>query len=404
MNEVDVTNLVCPSCAAPLVVPPNCNGRVFCSSCGAQCVITGLELNSEITKKSNINSGVPLSADAGDLNISLVNSIKTSQCLPVNFFRMSRVVLWSRMMIPVYLFHCNAMASYSFDNGVQRTRQVAYTISGNTHFRNENYTEWTRNSEVASVSDYIVASGNKKYKNVISNLYGDLKVSNLVDVERLQFPADCKTLEFNVPSAAAFSENAENKMRSLAMAAAQRNLSGNNYRNLNINSCSTQKDEEIRILVGINHVVYEYNAKRYEVYFSADGSKSCVIDNPPVDYSRISAYKMIDERRKNVKDDHNGFNALGVLSIVGAFFSASLLTSTEVSTNIFGLVLIAAFVFGAVKAFKKAKSEKEAGNKARAEIDRDLRALNQEAEVAVTEFTRDGGMLRGWDIVSANKS
>lgn len=52
---------------------------------------------------------------------------------------------------------------------------------------------------------------------------------------------------------------------------AEESLNGKTYKNLVMGGSNIQKDEIIRIFLGLYHIVYEYNGKQHSVYITGDG-------------------------------------------------------------------------------------------------------------------------------------
>lgn len=78
---------------------------------------------------------------------------------------------------------------------------------------------------------------------------------------------------------------------------AEESLNGKTYKNLVMGGSNIQKDEIIRIFLGLYHIVYEYNGKQHSVYITGDG-KNYIYDDAPIDSQR----QQLLEEKKSAKN------------------------------------------------------------------------------------------------------
>lgn len=379
-SDSQVRDFRCNNCGAPLEIPKNSKGKVVCPSCKTECIIEGIVKNSEIQAKENINSGIPLQASASILNQRVVDALTHSPYMPLDVLEKAVVVKEEHICVPAYLYYCNAMASFTYEAGNRREHKTAFERDGRTRVEREEYTEWTQMSSTASATATLIASGNREYSEIVQNLYMNLNTNKLIDVEDLEYPFDVETLSYNLPQSAAFNEYVMPYMEQLLEHEAVDSLQGKKYRNLSMGGSNVQKDEIIRIFLGIYHIVYEYNGKQYSLYATGDG-QNFIYDGFPVDEQRRQFLEEKQASMNNVKNRHDGFKIGAIICGILSLFT-------------YGITLIGTIV--CVIFYVKFKKEYDSASfKAQQEINEFAEQVNQVKQA----FLQKGQPLQGiyWD-------
>ena len=313
MSESTVKSFHCNNCGAPLVIPKGSKGKVVCPSCRTECVIEGLVKNAEIQAKENINSGMPLAADVGALHERIVKALTNSPCMPLDLLERVEIVKEEHLCVPAYLFYCNAMGNYTYDAGNIREHKTAIDLGDKVRVEKERYVEWTQMSGSVSSSETLVTSGNKQFADVVKKLYMNCSPDSLVDIEELEYPADVNTFDYNMPQASAFNQLVRPEIENRLKQKAYDQLAGKRVRDLTIGSSSVQKDEIVRIFLGIYHIVYVYADKEYSLYISSTGKRSFYTE-VPLDPKRV---QFLSEKTAAIKAlKKPKMNALKIAAIV----------------------------------------------------------------------------------------
>ncbi len=313
--NVDIKSLNCPNCGAQLVISKNTTDIVFCSACGTKCVITGLNVNEEILKKNNINSGIPLYEASQKIHDSIVAFITTSRNFPINVLEELEVTGIHMVSVPAYLFTVSAFASYTYEAGNERQQDTVVTDrNGNVVTKHNTYIEWTQMSAIANDHRTVIVCGNSGYMNVINNFYGSMNPGNLVDIEYLNYPEGTVNESFDVPYASAFSQYVTPAVEAGIDDSARQTLSRKKYRNLSIGLANIQKEYEARVSLGIYIVDCVFQQMKFQIYFNADGSSYMSTVRPPEDEARASYIKNLKQEKKAIKSTffsdifHGGFS------------------------------------------------------------------------------------------------
>ena len=309
---VTAKSFCCNSCGSPLKIPKNSRGHVVCPSCRNECVLEGLVKNAEIAAKENINSGVSLSASPATLHKQLIKSLCDSTVIPLDVFNKAEVVREEHYCTPAYLYYCNGTASFTYEAGNVRQHKTAIDLGDKTRVETQNYMEWTQLSSSAAASATLFASGNREVASQIRKLYMIFDPNNLEDYEYLEFPSDVVTHNFNLPQAAAFNEYLKPHMEELLEKKVKDSLKGRDFRDLTMGGSNIQKDEVVRVFLGLYHVIYKYDGREYSVWMTGDGSNA-LSEGLPVDVHRKN---VIDERRQRIASIPDGGNGPGMLWII----------------------------------------------------------------------------------------
>jgi hypothetical protein len=251
--------------------------------------------------KENINSGYPLFASSAQLHKNLLIFLSESPSIPLDIFEKGEIVREEHHCVPAFLFYCNGTTSYTYEAGNVRQHKTAIDLGDKTRIETENYLEWTQMSGTANVSATVFTSGCKTLAAQINALYIKLDHNKLVDYDELEFPHDVVTYDYNLPQAAAFNENVKPYIEKLLEKQAQKSLEGKKYRDLTIGGGSRiDKDEIVRVFLGLYRVVFKYGGKEYAIWITGDGGKVFSEGiKPPVDSDR---QKALAEKQK-AKDD-----------------------------------------------------------------------------------------------------
>lgn len=376
LSEMQVRDFHCNNCGAPLEIPRNSKGKVICPSCKTECVIEGLVKNAEIQEKENINSGIPLQADGLVLNQHIVNILANSPCMPLDVFEKAVIIKEEHICVPAYLYYCNAMAAFTYEAGNQREHKTAIDLGDRTRVEKEQYTEWTQMSSTVSTTATLLASGNREYSEVIQELYMHLDPNQLIDIEDLDYPFDVQTASYNLPQSAAFNEYVKPYMEKLLEQQAIDSLNGKTYKNISMGGSNIQKDEIIRVFLGLYHIIYEYNGKQYSVYITGDG-QNYTTDDVPVDSQRQQIIAEKEAAKNAVKNKHKWFMIGAIICTIAALFTM-------------GITLIGTIV--CIVFYVKFKKEY---NSAQSVIQQEIDSLVGEAEQAKQQFLQKKQPLNG---------
>lgn len=356
--DVNIKSLSCPNCGAQLSVTKNTTDVVFCGACGTKCVITGLNVNEEILKKNNINSGIPLTASPDQIHSSVFEFVTTSKNYPICVLEDLEIVALRTVSIPAYLFTVSAFATYTYEAGNQRQQDnVVTNRNGQVVTQHKTYTEWTQMSSIANYSQTVIVCGNNIYMSVINGFYGTLNPASLVDIEYLDYPAGTVTESFNVPYASAFNQYVRPVVERGIQVSAQQTLQGKMYRNFSLGQANIQKEYEARISLGIFVVDCVCKNQKFSIYLNSNATNYIATVKPPEDEARFSYLNNLKASKKAIK-------------------------STFVSDIFHG---------GFSKAKENSAAHKEEKNQMQQKID----SVREEPERAKAEFIRRGCRFKG---------
>lgn len=375
-STMQVRDFHCNNCGASLSIPKNSKGIVVCPSCKTECVIEGLVKNSEIQAKENINSGISINADSRILHQRIINAMTASECMPLDVLEKAIVKKEEHICVPAYLYYCNGMASFTYEAGNRREHKTAIDLGDKTRIEKEEYTEWTQMSSSVSATATVIASGNKEYSSVIQKLYMHMDPNRLIDVEDLEYPYDVKTASYNLPQSAAFNEYVKPYMDGILEEQAVNSLNGKTYRNISMGGSNVQKDEIIRIFLGVYHITYEYNGKEYSAFISGDG-QNVVYEDVSVDLNRQRLFEEKQTALASVKNKHKYFKWGMIICTVVAIFTMGI--------SLIGTVICAVFYFKFKKEYNNTQST------CQQEID----AIKDESKRVKEAFIQKGQLLNG---------
>ena len=386
-----VTTFHCKNCGLPLDIPKNSKGKVVCPACHTESVIESLVKNEEIRKKENINSGIPLSAGVPALHQCVLDALTASPSAPLDVLEASEIIEEKHICVPAFLFSCNGTGSYNYEAGNPRVRDKVVKSGKNTKVVQEQYTEWSQCSGTASMSKTYMVSGNRKMTRILQTLYPECNMSDLVDAEFLEYPADVDTYDADLPHVAAFNEQVRPMMEKSLEAKAKSALAGKTFRGLVMGGCSIQKDEMIRAFVGIYQIDYIYNGSRFSLYVTGDGSH-WFYESVPQSSERRQKWDDLQNKKKELQSQNVSTKApkmaVGIIAaVIGLIF-------LFMSAFLVGIILI---LIGALLIFLKVHSgQKVKGLQAQIEdVDRQLQAYSEEVKAMKEDFIRREQPIRG---------
>ncbi|MDR2447814.1 MAG: hypothetical protein LBD58_11115 [Treponema sp.] len=406
----DVKDFRCNGCGAPLPIPKNSKGRVKCPSCKTECVIDGLVKNAEMADKENINSGFPLLASSAVLHRKFVSLLAETPGMPLDVFEKGEVVREEHCCIPSYLFYCNGTVSYTYEAGNERSQVVVRDNGQKSWEETRSHTEWTQMSGNANASATVFASGNRQAAPQIKKLYMFLDPTKLVDFDELDFPHDVVTYDYNLPQAASFNEYIKPYVETLLKKEAEKSLKDRTIRDLSMGGSRIDKDEVVRVFLGLYRVVFKYDGKEYSVWITGDGEKT-FIEELPVDRERKKA--LDDAKQAQEKSmaaltvPKTGCLTFGlvVCIIFSAIFTITMFGGGGGTPFLVALpFLVGAIICGSFRSKKKnAYSTQQA--EIEAKYKKDVAEIESQAANVVQQFKHQKKALRGiYEEVSGDAS
>ena len=300
-----VKDFRCNGCGAPLPIPKNSKGHVKCPSCKTESVIEGLVKNAEMAAKENIASGIPLTASPAVLHRKLVSNITETPSMPLDVFEKGVVVGEEHHCVPAFYFYCNGTASYTYEAGTEKEKdgdsRQEQTWDGRlvTKTKIIRYIEWSPMNGTANASGEVVASGNKEFGTKIRDLYMHLDQGKLYDYDELEFPPDVITHNFNSPQTTSFNEYAKSYFEELLKANAEKALSNKTTKDLTMGGSRIDKDEVVRIFLGLYRIVFKYREKEYAIWVTGDGEKA-ISEGMPEDTQYQS---ILDAKKQSIEKE-----------------------------------------------------------------------------------------------------
>lgn len=307
--------------------------------------------------------------------------------MPLDLLERVEIVKEEHLCVPAYLFYCNAMGNYTYDAGNIREHKTAIDLGDKVRVEKERYVEWTQMSGSVSSSETLVASGNKQFTDVVKKLYMNCSPDSLVDIEELEYPADVNTFDYNMPQASAFNQLVRPEIENRLKQKAYDQLAGKRVRDLTIGSSSVQKDEIVRIFLGIYHIVYVYADKEYSLYISSTGKRSFYTE-VPLDPKRVQFLREKTAAIKALKKPE--MNALKIAAIVVLILAA--LQFVGNSRSFIVGILCAAGAGAIIYLHNKKSAEYKAAYGA---LKHELDAFNAQADEAVKHFAQKDRALKG---------
>jgi hypothetical protein len=232
----------------------------------------------------------------------------------------------------------------------------------------------------------------------------DDMLAKLVDVEFLDFPNDAIVHEYNIPPIVSFNEYARPHMDALLRSSAEASLKGKAYRDLTMGGGNIQKDNEVRVLLGIYQVVYTCEGKEYSFYATGDGLK-VIHDEMPKDTERENIFAEKTKAMEAARTDAS-ITGAGCLSV---FFGLAVIVLIFIAawfeTPLYALIsllpIVATILFGIIGS-KKKKAKKAVV----AALEKDLRKFNSLWTTTIMRFKQEKKGLSGIyeQIVAGNEN
>ncbi len=279
---------VCSNCGAALNLNKAAGNRVECSYCGTVNQLENMVKNNEILAKDNINSGVNLYASMSLRHKKVLDIIASEQASPLDVYQRATIVKEEHICVPMFLFMASGTGTYSYEIGYQRERQK---IQGDS-IVTERYTEWSPVSSAVSCSETYFVCGNKDLKGVVDQFPDLMTVSDLIDIEDLELPADVQMNKFNYPQATAFENDVKPRAEALLKANAENSIRNQNTRNGHISS-NVRIDTVQRVYLTLYRITVQYGEKLMTVWLDYKGR-----------YSRYDQ-TFVDPMRKSQIDAQN---------------------------------------------------------------------------------------------------
>jgi hypothetical protein len=326
-------------------------------------------------------------------------------------FEKGEVVREEHCCIPSYLFYCNATASYTYEAGNTRTQIVVRSDGEKSWEEARSHTEWTQMSGTANASATLVASGNRQAAPQVKKMYMFLDPNELVDFDELDFPPDVITDDYNLPQAASFNEYIKPYVETLLREQAKKSMEGKEARNFSMSGGSRiDKDEIVRVFLGLYRVVFKYGGKEYSVWMTGDGKKT-FIEELPVDMER---QKAIDEAKQAKEKSTAALVApktggltfgLVVCIIVTVILTLSMLGGGGGIAFLLALPFLAGAIACGVFRSKKKNAYSTQQTEIEAKYKKDVAEIEAQAVNVVQQFKQQKKALRGiYEEVSGDAS
>jgi len=393
-STVMVRDFRCNGCGSPLKIPKNSRGKVTCPSCKTDCVLEGLVKNAEMAAKENIASGIPLTALPATLHRKLVSLIAETSGMPLDVFEKGEVVREEHHCVPAFHFYCNGTASYTYEAGNVRQHKTAIDLGDKTRIETENYMEWTQMSGTANAQANMFTSGNKAFGLQVRDLYMFLDGNKLYDFAELEFPPDVITHDYNYPQTASFNEYAKSHVEELLAVNAKNALKSKDVRDFTLGGSRIDKDEVVRVFLGLYRVVLKYGDKEYSMWVTGDGEEA-ITDGMPEDAKQKAA---IDEKKQAMEQAVESIPVPTTGKFTAGFWGSIVLgiVLAAVGIGVAGVILgiIGAIVFKVLKS-KMMNPYNEKCTEVRAKFQKEIDELEAATKNAVEQFKSQKKPLRG---------
>ena len=321
----------CSSCGFPLDAVSVSQSRIKCPKCGVVNVVNSAAPDSENKENpdENIIRGLPVTEKWSDVHRAIISEIlRNRKKIPSDIFQGLQIVSAERLIIPCYLFDCNAT--------FHPVQQI--------NVDNQSYTVKAQQKEPYTYSVKVFHSGNSSFQNVIAKLYDNNDFLKLVDIALLTYPSDVAQAPVDIPVEKA-KDDLKQTIANLSTEQAKILLKSGYYPNLygsehefNI----SYSFETYQIRLPLIHVTFTYNNQKGDFYLSGDAQKIFAVNLPfgiPLNVKR----KQLDKKFK--KD--SVFSGWGCLSIIiGALLVLTCLSNKSGSftfyftTSLIGTLLI----------------------------------------------------------------
>ena len=372
-QEVKVNEISCPNCGGRIKVARNFTGSAVCEFCGSTLYLDGLNVNGELLRKNDINSGVPLSGSSSQFTRIIAGRLTDAEFVRPDILGLVTVLEEHHISVPAFLILCSSSATYTYDAGNERLRQKVEGYGTNAHVVSSEYTEWTHMNGTVTATGSYIACGNAEYSDIVNSLYMGFDTNNLIDVEELDYPEDVLAPGFNLPLVKAFDQVVKPCVRDELLMEAENALSGSEYDNLYVGNASIQRDSETRVSLGIYEIVCDIDGVQATFYFDGTGNRCYTDYVPQPDRLRMDFDAGKTEEKKHLKNEGKIFMVLTIVS--GILFLCS------VSAVLPGALCILTLSVSLYLCIKKDKEY----HAAKAEIGKQI-----DANRAITKAVRNG--------------
>ena len=380
---IEVNSLNCNGCGAPLDPPKGAMRRIKCPYCGVENIIKGAETNREILNKENIMGGLQFEMNDPRIHKMVVEMLSMATCPPADVYEACEIKSVNRIIVPAYWFdNCTAMGTAQYEKGVERQYSEVVGSGENMHSETRYRTEWYPMSAAVSAGNDFVVSGNKQYNDIFRVLYANVHSPEMIDIEQLDYPADCAALDYDLPDAVAFNQTVKGMMENEINEKARTSVGNSNVRNLRVDGISVQRGDVRRVSVGIYEIVVGYKGTDYYLYLSNNGG-SYAYGNLPNDNDRQAA---IEERRQAIKAANTTKRMVLMISLI-------VLVILGIVTLIFlvGIVFLIAAIPVGIFYYPVEKEYRETKKR----LEEEIRAISGEFPVIKQNFINNRVALKG---------
>lgn len=372
-----ITNFNCPNCGAPLKNIRNAVGN--CEYCNSPYMIEGIQQYQSAVSSEKITSGVSFTAESAAVRNHILNFLTSNPAAPLDILSAVEVKEVLPIVIPSYYYHYNGTSDFMCDIGNKNTKYVSAKEGGAQAVTETTWSTITGNTRTDAQG---IVSGNSEYDAIINAMYSPYASGSLTDVENLQIPFDAETLKFTRPSSAVLSDFITPLMHEELKKSAITQIGDRLYRNLTLGNPNISSDREIeKVLVGAYKILMSYQNHDYLMYVSADGMKTCVLTDAPIDAARWQYITDLTAKLAEVTNKKSWITkGLIAAGVVGAIFL--------LAKNIL-LIILCALAIGACIYFLAQLTPEI--DKLANELEEEKQKINQIRE----EFFQQGSTFKG---------
>lgn len=286
----------CSNCGAKLAFSPN-DATVTCSHCGAQSVIDRPE--DELPKAIESQFIVPAAFDELELERLTYKYMSQGKHTPDDIIEKSEIVLKEIFYVPTYFFQGNYEAKWTATFGYDRLEPyTAYRPVTYTDNQGRQYTQQEPYTAYRVVTDWRPMNGNDSGQFAVQTYAGpqmDQRVLSLIEQTNLEnvtefkveFISGFELREFTVTPENSYRASGEKQVNSIIDAGVRRHAQGDRQRDWHW-TASTQKDTST-VVMPIATSIFEYEGKRFQVWFDGDNPSQQIGDSLPIDTKRKNA-------------------------------------------------------------------------------------------------------------------
>ncbi len=270
---IEVNRITCCGCGAPLEMPQAGAKKIKCPYCDVENIIGASVGAPGIFNGENVVGGLDFGLTDAKIHKLLIDILALDRCTPADVYEKSVVKSVNKLIIPAYWFdNCSGMATAQYEKGLEKEyREVVSDDDDGIRVETKYRTEWFPMSIAVSESTDFLVSASKQYNEIFKMLYSNTHSPAIIDVKKLEYPADCTAVENDTPEAVAFNQTVKALMEDAINKKAVSTLNAKNIRNIQLNGISIHKGDVSRVAVGIYEIVVEYGGTDYYIYLSGDG-------------------------------------------------------------------------------------------------------------------------------------